>query len=261
MDVVTGEVIHELSRLSVPGNTESDYFAQATAMSEDRIFVGAPGGNYIAVFNRETGAYIERIENNDTASGFGSHIQVDQENNILITRSDSDVCVHVLDLTTYENIYVVNAGGGSTSSSVFVYDGLLYVGVPQNYGGDGYVNVYDYQAQQLVTTITSPNPHWAMENFGISISASGRTLFVLDGYRPYDDGVQPRKYEHGAIFGLSLDNDYEETIFWQDYNWQPIGDHIKVFGDKMILGSPAYLDDDGDIVAGKVRIFKLNSLT
>lgn len=260
MDVETGQVLHDLRRDDVPGSTESDYFAYATAISSDKVFVGAKGGTgYIAVFDRSTGAYIERIENTESTTGFGSHIQVDEKSNALITRSDDSSCIHVLDLTTYESIYVINVGGGTTSSSVFVYDGLLYVGVPQNYGGDGYVRVYDYVAGELVNTISSPSEHYGMENFGISVSASGRTLFVLDGYRPYDqNGVL--KFEHGAIYGLSIDDNYSMAIQWQDPDWTPVGDHLKVYGNRMILGSPAYADDDGDYVSGKVRIFEISSI-
>jgi len=266
-DLRTGDVLHTYNKLTSPTTTDGshDYFGSGVAMSDTVVYIGAKGyqsnTGIILMYDKETEEYIGRITSPFEGDWkFGENLKYFNggEDGRLVAFSNDRARIMVFDTADNSLLYSHNQGGSVGVDAVLIHEGKLYIGVPQGYGGDGYVNVYDYSTGDMLTTIVSPRPHWSTEDFGQALAMSGRTLLVIDKKHPFiDDESGATTTEVGGVFGLNIDDNYAESFFFNDPNWNPFGETISVYGDRCIIGSPGSADADGDIVSGKVRILSL----
>jgi hypothetical protein len=234
-NVTSGALLHTLNNPNAYGESASDYFGEAVAISDTYAIVGAYGeadasGTYSGkayIFNVSTGALVHTLNN---PNPYGT--------------SQSDFF----------------------GISVAITDTYAIVGAHQEDDagvlGSGKAYIYNVSTGALLYTLDNPNAYGTSANdrFGESVAISGNYAIVGASYEDDADGTQSGKaYIYNVSTGAllyTLDNPNAYGTSGDDNFSLPVA----ISGNYAIVG--AFLEDDaGGGQSGKAYIFSTVNTT
>ena len=279
--------MEEINKLTASDGASGDYFGNSVAISGDTVVVGAQGGEFAMIFERNptTGLFDQRAKltasDADSDDYFGSSVAISGDTVVVGARGDDHDTAYpyIKDIgSAYVFVKPTNGWTNKTqdaklkASDPEAYDNFgNYVSISGNtiaiaaYAEDSSVfsggSVYVFQQNESLgrwinsteTAKLTASDATEGDYFGISVAISGDTIAVGAHYGPNYSGRGMAYIFEKPYMGWADNTENAKLTASDAANDDSFGWSVAISGDSVVVG--AYWDDDGGSNSGSAYIF------